>query len=61
VCSKIGFAFIHSIAVVVFVVLMVLRVEMTPSHKIHMNSITDKKETKDPSEDAMFQDVKASG
>jgi hypothetical protein len=61
VCSETGLLFNHSIEVGIDIVEMYDRVEEAPSQIIHINKITAKNEIKLPSEDTIFQGVKASG
>jgi len=61
VCSLNGEVFIHSLAVVRFATKMDLREVIRPSHINHTNIIMAVKEIKDPIEETIFHDVKASG
>jgi hypothetical protein len=56
-----GEGFSHSSEVPTASEFIYLRDVDIPSQIIHINMITDRKETKDPKEDTVFHMVKASG
>lgn len=60
-CSLTGVAFNHSSDELILLEEIGFRVVETPSQMIHMNKMTATKEIRDPSEDTIFQVMKASG